>query len=571
MPSNEAQSPPSDNDSGERPVRKQLKETSIESAPGDFNPDTHADHGNGNTRKRSFEKSRDDAENPNENSDGSRKRSRESSPEDAVTIQSTMESNTNDSDLSLKVSFYEYPSNSNVPKRCIIAGDYLDGSKTPPPKESLKPGSFCSEPDSENVTNTLNSVSEPLTNPTLQTSRGPVEIIVISDDEEVSFTAKREVIVISDDDSVSSHELEEEGPKQGEPEQEESEQEEPEKEGLKQEDSEQEGPQQEGSEQEGPEEEELEQDGPEDEEREEEEPEEEESGQEGPNDESVSSYESEEEESDREETEQENRDRTNHVGSYIYLSSDSEAKGRFYSKGRARTAKQLNLPRDEPDWDAVPSIEDHTDEDWVWVTHEDVVPSADEAHSQNSHGSDGSDGSDDSEGSDDSADIVKFIDRATQTSLSQGSIYSVDNVKHVDRATQTSSSDDSDDSQDISRDHPQDHPQDPQDQDTQSEKNDDTNNQMQDTANPTIEGAPGTAESDESKVPKKKRSREELDEGIKKPEAPQVPFQMVDTDGTTTEGEPEKKRHRDNSQERDAKTADVCLTFPPRISLFLAC
>lgn len=74
----DAQSPPSENDAGERPVRKQLKETSIDSAT------TSSE----SRRKRSFDETRADApEDPvdadTETEEGRRKRSRESSPRDA--------------------------------------------------------------------------------------------------------------------------------------------------------------------------------------------------------------------------------------------------------------------------------------------------------------------------------------------------------------------------------------------------------------------------------------------------------------------------------------------------------
>ncbi|KAJ5215189.1 uncharacterized protein N7498_001596 [Penicillium cinerascens] len=75
-----AHSPPSDNDGGERPVRKQLKETSIDSTP--------AGDQTMNGRKRSFEESRDDHGDPNENGDHSRKRSRECTPEEAKKTES---------------------------------------------------------------------------------------------------------------------------------------------------------------------------------------------------------------------------------------------------------------------------------------------------------------------------------------------------------------------------------------------------------------------------------------------------------------------------------------------------
>ncbi|KAJ5938522.1 hypothetical protein N7466_001656 [Penicillium verhagenii] len=73
------ESPPSDNDaSGERPVRKQLKETSIDS--------THtAVNENSSTRKRSFEESRDHHDGPCENGESRRKRSREGTPESTDT------------------------------------------------------------------------------------------------------------------------------------------------------------------------------------------------------------------------------------------------------------------------------------------------------------------------------------------------------------------------------------------------------------------------------------------------------------------------------------------------------
>lgn len=77
-------SPPSDNDADERPVRKQLKETSIESAPKNYNYDSNAAasaNNKGSGRKRTLEESRDAADNTNENGDNRKKRSRESSLE----------------------------------------------------------------------------------------------------------------------------------------------------------------------------------------------------------------------------------------------------------------------------------------------------------------------------------------------------------------------------------------------------------------------------------------------------------------------------------------------------------
>ncbi|KAJ5176037.1 uncharacterized protein N7482_001914 [Penicillium canariense] len=80
--SGNAPSPPSDND--ERPVRKQLKETSIDpsnkmSSSGDTSSVASAPE-QGSGRKRSFEEVRGDTDDVIENGDGRRKRSRECTP-----------------------------------------------------------------------------------------------------------------------------------------------------------------------------------------------------------------------------------------------------------------------------------------------------------------------------------------------------------------------------------------------------------------------------------------------------------------------------------------------------------
>ncbi|KAJ5805060.1 hypothetical protein N7474_010947, partial [Penicillium riverlandense] len=88
----EAQSPPSENDGGERPVRKQLKETTIESAPLPLKAQTEENGGNSRSssqrRKRSFEESRDDNDeaagsSPNSSPNARRKRSRDCTPENS--------------------------------------------------------------------------------------------------------------------------------------------------------------------------------------------------------------------------------------------------------------------------------------------------------------------------------------------------------------------------------------------------------------------------------------------------------------------------------------------------------
>jgi hypothetical protein len=80
-----ARSPPSDTD--ERPVRKQLKETSIDSSNDKGSAASAPEQGSG--RKRSFEEARGDADDTIENGDGPRKRSRECTPEDAKKENST--------------------------------------------------------------------------------------------------------------------------------------------------------------------------------------------------------------------------------------------------------------------------------------------------------------------------------------------------------------------------------------------------------------------------------------------------------------------------------------------------
>ncbi|KAF3388787.1 Ran-specific GTPase-activating protein 2 [Penicillium rolfsii] len=80
-----AHSPPSDTD--ERPVRKQLKETSIDSSNDKDSAVSAPEQGSG--RKRSFEEARGDTDDIIENGDGPRKRSRECTPEDAKKETST--------------------------------------------------------------------------------------------------------------------------------------------------------------------------------------------------------------------------------------------------------------------------------------------------------------------------------------------------------------------------------------------------------------------------------------------------------------------------------------------------
>ncbi|KAJ5890282.1 hypothetical protein N7504_011092 [Penicillium tannophilum] len=96
------ESPPSDNDGGERPVRKQLKETSIESAPVNANENT-------SSRKRSFEESRDHHDDPCENGENRRKRSREGTPSNTDNAELNTGKDTSSGAQSLNVSEHDMP------------------------------------------------------------------------------------------------------------------------------------------------------------------------------------------------------------------------------------------------------------------------------------------------------------------------------------------------------------------------------------------------------------------------------------------------------------------------------
>ncbi|KAJ6172588.1 hypothetical protein N7470_001655 [Penicillium chermesinum] len=71
-----AQSPPSDNDGGERPVRQQLQETTIESTSQPANESSGG-------RKRSFEESRENDDSPADKGESRKKRSRENTPDNS--------------------------------------------------------------------------------------------------------------------------------------------------------------------------------------------------------------------------------------------------------------------------------------------------------------------------------------------------------------------------------------------------------------------------------------------------------------------------------------------------------
>ncbi|KAJ5634959.1 uncharacterized protein N7484_008272 [Penicillium longicatenatum] len=84
-----------------------------------------------------------------------------------------------------------------------------------------------------------------------------------------------------------------------------------------------------------------------------------------------------------------------------------------------------------------------------------------------------------------------------------------------------------------------------------------TNKLSQDQTPPTIEHTPETMDDGSAKSLTRKRSREQLEDGSKKADttndsAP-TPIGLADAK-LTSDGEPEKKKHRDDSQERDIKT-----------------
>lgn len=88
-----------------------------------------------------------------------------------------------------------------------------------------------------------------------------------------------------------------------------------------------------------------------------------------------------------------------------------------------------------------------------------------------------------------------------------------------------------------------------------------TNELSQDRIPPTIEPTHETMDDGSAKSLAKKRSLEQLEEDSKKADMTNdsAPSPAGPADAKpTSDGEPEKKKHRDNSQERDAKTDNVC-------------
>lgn len=126
MTTQDPQSPPSDNDGGERPVRKQLKETTIESTPSKENG-----------RKRSFEESRDGPNDAPENGENRRKRSRECTPNGGQSSVPAQSKDTNDATSAPNVS-----ENEPEPERPLPATPKDLAKEDPitevPPTESLE-------------------------------------------------------------------------------------------------------------------------------------------------------------------------------------------------------------------------------------------------------------------------------------------------------------------------------------------------------------------------------------------------------------------------------------------------
>jgi hypothetical protein len=88
-----------------------------------------------------------------------------------------------------------------------------------------------------------------------------------------------------------------------------------------------------------------------------------------------------------------------------------------------------------------------------------------------------------------------------------------------------------------------------------------TNQLSQDRTHTTIEPTPETMDDGSAKSLTKKRSREQLEDLSKKADMTNdsAPTPAGPADAKlTADGEPEKKKHRDNSQELDTKTDNVC-------------
>ncbi|KAJ5172662.1 hypothetical protein N7492_005255 [Penicillium capsulatum] len=509
--SGEAQSPPSDNDSGERPVRKQLKETTIESAPVDNNPDTPSAD-NGHSRKRSFEESRDDAQNPNDNSDGSRKRSRENTPEDTKVPQSVaVKDETKDEsldDLPDYVSDDEYPQQylPSNPLATIYHSDAIYHS--------------CSS-GLGSLEDLLFYHGDPYGSPEINNSDEEVDFIALSNDQSVSAKEHVEVIVISDDESVSVIKTEE-----------------------------------------------------------------------------------------HQETREPHAqmDTGGHVDSYVYISSDEEAVGYFLTEEALASFeilrgleersmhKQKAVNQAASGDDGYASDGDEASSDGVGAVFDDIeaashyeeVPSdgaeaaSDEdetASNSDEAASDGDEQALDShehafgsyiaaeaaydrctvayqayEAAENACEVAKMVFDTAKAEY-EAILAAYEAASGVHGATTGNDPASADEPVSNAPINPL-QAQDMEPLAAEIRENDDTNNQTQGEAKP-IEGASSTTEGDDSKAPKKKRSREQLEEGAKKPEASEVTAQTVGPDGKTTEGEPEKKRHRDNSQERDTKTADA--------------
>lgn len=196
MTSGDARSPPSDND--ERPVRQQLKDTSIDPSnhktPAGDSSTAASGPEQGSGRKRSFEEARGETDDGVENGDGPRKRSRESTPED------------------VKKDSAAAPASDNVsepaPKDPVPATP-----KDLAPDES-SPGTLDS-PEVEIIVISDSESEDSVSDGKPEVLESPQEIIEISSDSEsesefelVEVPEVLEVISISDSDSESGSESE---------------------------------------------------------------------------------------------------------------------------------------------------------------------------------------------------------------------------------------------------------------------------------------------------------------------------------------------------------------------------
>lgn len=608
--SGEALSPPADNDGGERPVRKQLMETSIEPAP---------TNETGNGRKRSFEEARDDVHDPNENGDSSRKRSRESTPEDSQLSDSAAGKDMTGSAHAQNVSIFEppcphghkdpkdtqdpqdfkdpqHPQDPQYPQDFKDPKDPFSTITTPHPMDLTQEKSATITQEPHGVSASMEGLEEQqFLDPTSAAVESPHnqssdEWVTTSDDESVSpmeyeetleaGTGPQPDLTLFDEESFSSHSRshhssasESTGPNSDESDSDEYD--------FYEYDSYYEASETTASKS-ALDEGESESTGSHSDEYEEYDDEEYFSAEEESD--SADEHSDESEEDDLEEPEEQNPDPLSatpgspqsHIsdGSVDLTPGSDEESGSasaseaqampMPSAGPEKVTSQAAEPsrssaldlaeviRRRPKMKAITPYWNRKERDFQRQKEE--AERAEQAEQSQEESVDDYDGDDDTDGS--SSGVEEEISTPSPTE-EQASLPPSPSGADAESAYGNTPS-----------------PQDPQD--TESEKNDDANNRLQETTNPAIDGASantssqtGGSEDEPTKAPKKKRSREQLEENAEAglgADAQAPPRSVAADEKPATQGEPEKKRHRDNSQERETK--NVRIHFPLTIPSF---